>query len=223
MVTAVELKPIPQPTLRRLPMYHHLLKRFRDQGMIQVSCSVIANALGLDPTQVRKDLEFTDIIGRPRVGYELTGLIRALEEFLGLNNVTDAFLVGVGSMGRALLGYQRFRSAGLNIRAAFDNRPEVIGTEVAGRKVLAVDKLPGLTRRMHIHLGIITVPEASAQGVAEMMVKGGILAIWNFSPVSLRVPADIIVQNEDLYSSLAGLSYRLAQKLHPNPDVRTLA
>ena len=217
-MTLQEIKPIPQPTLRRLPTYLHLLKRYSEKGMTQVSCSFIAGDLGLDSTQVRKDLEFTDITGLPRVGYDLAGLIRALEDFLGLNNVNDAFLVGVGSLGRALLGYKRFRSAGLNIRAAFDNRPEVIGTEVAGRRVLSVDKVPGLARRMHIRLGIITVPEAAAQEVAEMMVKGGILAVWNFSPVSLHLPGDIIVQNEDLYNSLAGLSYQLAQKLHLNSD-----
>ncbi len=212
-----KLKPIALASLRRLPAYHHFLKNLQAKGTPFVSSILIGRELRLDPTQVRKDLEITEITGRPKVGYPVAGLIRAIEEFLGWNNSHDAFLAGAGSLGRALLGYEKFRQCGLNIMAAFDTDPAKIGTEVAGRHVLPLEMLPGLARRMNIHIGIVTVPAAAAQDVAGLMVDGGILAIWNFAPVSLSLPERIIVQNEDLYRSLAGLSFRLAQRLLEHP------
>lgn len=208
-------KIIAEPTLRRLPSYHHFLKEYQQTGARFVSCSIIGRQLRLDPTQVRKDLESTAIIGRPKTGYEVTQLIQAIEDFLGWNNAHDAFLVGAGSLGRALLGYERFTQFGLNILAAFDSDPAKIGTEIGGRQVLPLEKLSDLARRMYIHIGIVTVPAPAAQHVADLLVAGGILAIWNFAPVTLSVPDSVIVQNEDLYNSLASLSFKLAKKLHP--------
>lgn len=207
----------PEPTLRRLPTYHGILKQFERQGREVVSCTRIAEALNLDPTQVRKDLAVTGIVGKPKVGYVVADLIEAVEGFFGWRNVTDAFLVGVGSLGTALLGYDGFKQYGLNIIAAFDTDPEKIGSKVRGKQVLAPKKLPDLARRMHIHLGIITVPPDAAQEVADLMVSGGITGIWNFVPVALQVPDDIIVENERLASGLAVLSRKLAAALHAAP------
>ncbi len=109
----------------------------------------------------------------------LPNLIGELEQFLGWNNVNDAFLVGAGSMGAALMGYRKFEQCGLKIVAAFDGDPAKIGARIHGRHVVALHKLPNLAQRMHILIGILTVPAAEAQAVADMMVAGGIRAIWN--------------------------------------------
>lgn len=202
---------VPAPTLRRLPRYHRLLEDVIDQPC--VSCTQIGRLLKLDPTQVRKDLEYTGITGKPRVGYEVNALKQALEDFLHLNKTDEAFLVGIGSLGQALLGYTRFQEYGLQIVAGFDVDVEKVGTDIHGVPVRDLSEMPGLARRMGVRLGVITVPANYAQSVADMMIEGGILAIWNFAPVQLVVPDDIFVHDEHLYVSLAQLSRRLAQHL----------
>lgn len=204
---------LPEPTLRRLPLYVHFLRTLERRGRSAVSSSHLGEELGLDPTQVRKDFEATGIVGRPRVGYDVSGLIEAIETALGWNNVRQAFLVGAGNLGQALLGYGRFGEAGLDIVAAFDRDDQKIGTEIQGKQVLPMAKLPGLARRMRVMVGILTVPADVAQETADAFVRAGILAIWNFAPVRLRVPEGVIVQNEDLYSGLATLTQKLAARL----------
>jgi redox-sensing transcriptional repressor len=205
---------IPEPTLRRLPKYHHYLVGLREQGVTSVSCTRIGDSLGLLPVQVRKDLQYTGIVGRPKVGYDLHDLLEKIEGFLGWDNTNDAFLVGAGHLGSALLGYRKFEQFGLSIVAAFDADPQKVGTQINGKLVLPLEKLPSLAQRMGIHIGIITTPAECAQRVADLLVAGGVRAIWNFAPVTLTVPANIIVQNEDLYNSLAALSCKLARNLH---------
>ncbi|HOI56396.1 MAG TPA: redox-sensing transcriptional repressor Rex [Phycisphaerae bacterium] len=207
------VRAFPEPTLRRLPAYHRFLKILAARGRPVVSCTHIATELGLDPTQVRKDIQVTGIVGKPRVGYLVPELIDAIETFLGWKNSTDAFLVGVGHLGTALLGYGGFREYGLNIVAAFDKSPEKIGTQVHGREVQSVDSMAELAQRMHILIGILTVPADSAQDLADLLVFGGIRAVWNFTPVKLHLPPAIIVENVQLSASLAVLSNKLAESL----------
>lgn len=210
--------PIPQASLRRLPQYHHYLIELGTKGVQQISCSVIGRDLGCVPVQVRKDLQYTGIVGKPKTGYAVSELIQAIETFLGWNNVNEAFLVGAGNLGTALLGHERFSKFGLRIVAAFDSDPDKIGKHVHEKLVLPMEKFPDLARRMGIHLGILTTPAEAAQSVADEMVKAGILAIWNFTPCTLRVPPEIFVHNEDLYSSLASLSWKLARRFHVSPQ-----
>jgi redox-sensing transcriptional repressor len=212
-------KVVSEPTLKRLPLYHRFLKEWQAAGHVTVSCTDIGQDLDLDPTQVRKDLESVGVAGRPRIGYVLTDVTGELEKFLGWNNVHDAFLVGAGSMGSALLGYRKFEECGLKIVTAFDLDPSKIGAKIHGKHVLPLEKLPNLAQRMHILIGIITVPAAEAQAVADLMVAGGIRPIWNFAPIRLRTPEHVIVHNEDLYCSLAALSQKLFAALQNRPQV----
>jgi redox-sensing transcriptional repressor len=174
---------------------------------------MIGRDLSCVPVQVRKDLQYTGIIGKPKTGYSVAELIQSIETFLGWNNVNEAFLVGAGNLGTALLGHERFSKFGLRIVAAFDTDPAKVGQWIHEKAVLPLDGLVDLAQRMSIHLGIITAPAEVAQTVADEMVKAGILAIWNFAPVRLKVPDHIFVHNEDLYSSLASLSWKLAKRL----------
>ena len=209
--------PIPEPTLRRLPRYHHLLSLWMEEGREWVSCTHLSEALGVDPTQVRKDLAYTGVAGRPRVGYLAADLREGIETFLGWKRTHEAFLAGAGNLGAALLNYQRFAEHGLDIVAAFDVDEEKIGQSINGKEVLPLEKLASLARRMHILVGVITAPASSAQFVADQMVAGGIRAIWNFAPTAIDVPEGVIVQDEDLFSSLAVLSRRLKTRLTAQP------
>jgi len=158
-------------------------------------------------------MEAAGIEGRPRIGYQMIDVVAGLERFLGWTNPNEALLVGAGSMGSALLGYRKFEECGLKIVAAFDTDPAKIGTLIHEKHVLPLEKLPDLASRMHIRIGIVTVPATEAQRVADLMIQGGIRAIWNFAPVRLRVPDHVILHCEDLYCSLASLSQKISQAL----------
>ena len=207
-------KAIPEPTLRRLPIYYQYLKKVQTEKKSEyISCTQIGNELNILPIQVRKDLEITEASGKPKLGYEVKELLINIEDFLGWNNTTDAYLVGVGNLGSALLGYQGFKEYGLNIIAAFDVDESKSGKEIQGRMVFPVSKLPDMIKRMGIKIGILTVPAHCAQSLANTMVDAGVHAIWNFSPVKIMAPQDIIVQHENLASSLVVLSKKLAMSL----------
>lgn len=200
---------IPEPSLRRLPLYHYYLKNFNAPESSNVSCTQIAGALNLVPIQVRKDLAYTGIIGKPKTGYVKGELMAAIEAFLGWNNRSDAILFGAGHLGLALLSYPGFKEYGLNIVAGIDVDPDKAGYEINGKKILPYSKAESLIRRLHIKIGIIAVPAAKAQVTADLMVVAGVRAIWNFAPEKVIVPDTVIVQHENLASSLAVLSKKL--------------
>ena len=208
-MSQMEQKTAGVPTLKRLPLYLRLLRQMKENNEAYASGAVVARELGIDPIVVRKDLAITGAVGRPRLGFEINEIITSIEEFLGWSNTSDAFLVGVGNLGTALLGYQGFEQHGMRIVAAFDANPKIIGKTVHGKTILDIKKLPALAKRMHVQIGVITVTASVAQGVADAMVEGGIRGIWNFTPAKLTVPEHVTLQREDLASSLAVLSHRL--------------
>jgi redox-sensing transcriptional repressor len=204
---------VPAPTLRRLPRYLQTLQALRARGRAVVSARHIAEDLNLDPTQVRKDLAYTGLAGRPKVGYSTEDLIAAIETFLGWRNTHDAVLVGAGSLGTAILGDERLEQCGLRIVAAFDSDPAKVGTSIHGKEVLPVDKLASLVRRMHILVGVLTVPAEAAQEVANQLIDGGVVAIWNFAPARVAGPGNGVVVDADLYSTLGLLKHGLGRAL----------
>jgi redox-sensing transcriptional repressor len=195
--------------VRRLPAYLQLLRVLQGEGQEYVSGTVLASTHNLEPVIVRKDLAVTGIAGTPRLGFRVTELIAGIEAFLGWNNQTKAVLVGVGNLGTALLGYRGFENLGLRIAGAFDADPKKIGTWVQGRHIQSMGKLYSFAHRLGITLGVLSVPAPAAQEAADMMVRAGIVGIWNFTPVKLHVPEEVVVQKEDLAEGLAVLSHRL--------------
>ena len=208
------LQGAPRPSVRRLPSYLRLLKELTQQGREVVSCTHIARELSLVSTQVRKDLAITGIIGKPKVGYAISDLIHAIQDFLGWNSTSDAFLVGAGSFGSALLGYDGFRDYGLNLVAGFDVDPQKIGTKIHGKNIYSLDRLITLSRKTHVQIGVLTTPASAAREAAAIMVRAGLRAIWNYTVVQLNVPSNVVVENVMLTSSFAVLSSRLAEMLH---------
>ncbi|ODM25719.1 redox-sensing transcriptional repressor Rex [Clostridium sp. Bc-iso-3] len=209
-------KAISKQTLLRLPSYLSYLKSLPEHGCENVSATMIASALGLNDVQVRKDLACVSKKGRPKLGYVTEELISDIESFLGYDDLNDAIIIGAGRLGGALLSYEGFNEYGLNIVAAFDVDESKIGTEICGKKVLDISKIKELCKRMKIRIGIITVPGHSAQKVCDILVDSGIFAIWNFAPVHLKVPDNILVQQENMAASLAVLSAHLAESIKKN-------
>jgi redox-sensing transcriptional repressor len=176
------------------------------EGRYLTSSEELAAVVGVHPAQVRKDLGLV-AQGRAGVGYNTRQLLRQLEDLLGLNNATEAIIVGAGNLGLALARYPGFAHYGLSIAALCDADPAKVGREVEGKPVLPIAKLAPLARRLDVRMGIICVPAAAAQAVADEMVAAGIIAIWNFAPTPLKVPPDVMVRNEDLAAQLAILSF----------------
>jgi len=197
-------------SLLRLPKYLAYLKIRQRQGVTSISSTKIAEDLRQSPVQVRKDLALASSAGRPKTGYPMDTLIADLERFLGYHNTNDAFLIGAGHLGRALLSYQAFGEYGVSILAAFDTDKSLHGTEVDGKPVLPVTKLPDLARRMRVQIGILAVPETEAQSMCDLMTSCGIRAIWNFTVQHLEIPEGVIVRDENLAASFAILSKQLS-------------
>jgi redox-sensing transcriptional repressor len=195
--------------VKRLPAYLQLLRALQAEGCVRVSGTVLATVHNLEPVIVRKDLAVTGVTGTPKIGFPVAELIAGIERFLGWDNQTKAVLVGVGSLGTALLGYRGFENFGLQIVAAFDQDPRKTGRWIHQCKVQSMDQLIPYVRRSGIRLGVLTVPKEAAQDAAELMVRAGILGIWNFTPVKLQAPPDVVTQKEDLAEGLAVLSHRL--------------
>ena len=204
----MERKEISKSVLKRLPGYLSYLKSIPDGQQIYISATALANALSMGEVQVRKDLAMVSDGGRPKVGYLRESLIEDISQFLGYDNTTDAILVGAGKLGQALLGYCGFEAYGLNILAAFDTNPKQNQSE-DGKPIFHLGELESFCRSHIVLMGIITVPAEYAQQVCDLLIKCGIQAIWNFAPVHLDVPPNILVQNENMATSLAVLSMHL--------------
>jgi redox-sensing transcriptional repressor len=205
----IEKKAIPVPTLRRYPVYCSYLKESLAKKVGYISATAIAVDLNLIPIQVRKDIEMTGLTGKPKIGYNVEELIDAIEHMLGWNSITCAIVAGMGNLGSALFGYQGFKNYGLEIVAGFDTDKKKQGKEIVGHRVYAPEKMKEIVDGNNARIGIITVPAKFAQEAADIMVRAGIKAIWNFAPVTLNVPDDVLVQQENLASSLAVLSQRI--------------
>ena len=200
---------VPIPVLRRMPAYLSFVKTLQKQGEIYVSSTRIAEYMGIDSTQVAKDLSHTGISGKTRVGYEVDSFVEVLEKFLGFSSVDSAFLVGAGSLGCALLQDKGLSAFGLRIEAAFDTDKVKIGTKVNDIDIHHIDQLRAMAAERKVVIGIITVPAENAQNVADLMVAWGIKAIWNFTPARIKVPTHIVVQNTTIYMNLAILFNKL--------------
>lgn len=201
----------PEPTIRRLAKYLELLKNEIANGVEDISTTTIANYLELDPTQVRKDIEYTGIIGKPKTGYNAKELYSEIKKYLNWDNVKDAFLVGAGHLGSALLHYDNLKEYGIQIVAAFDVDRKKIGRKLNEVEVLPLDKLQNLIKRMEVKIGIIATPADAAQEVANLMIEAGIEGIWNFAPIHISAPEHIIIENAQLTLSLAVLTRRMIE------------
>ena len=204
-----EADKVPEPTLRRLPWYLSHLKLMQEKGEQYVSSTQISEEINIHASQIAKALSYVNISGRTRVGYNIDALIEVLESFLGFTNMHKAFLFGVGSLGAALLRDSGLHHFGLEIVAAFDVNPELVGKDLNGIPIFHSDDFEAKMKEYDVNIGVLTVPINIAQEITDKMVDGGIKAVWNFTPFRIRVPENIVVQNTSLYAHLAVMFNRL--------------
>ncbi len=200
---------IPEPALRRLPWYLAYIKLLQKKGQTHVSSTQIAKKINVSSTQIAKDLSYVNVAGKTRVGYEIAVLIEVLENFLGFTSQHRAVVLGVGSLGGALLSDSGLEQYGLKIFAGFDVNENIVGTKINNIPVYHVNDFGQHKKELDTDIGILTVPPDIAQETADFLIENGIRAIWNFTPFRIRVPEHIVLQNTSLYAHLAVMFNRL--------------
>lgn len=207
----MERSNVTKATLGRLPQYLQFLIGLPSGQYDHISATTIARMLSLGEVQVRKDLAAVSGLGKPKVGYRTSELIKDLEDALGCKKLTPAILVGAGKLGRALLDYNGFEEYGVKITAAFDCNEQVLRMNNTSKEILPISSLKKYCSENGIRIGIITVGSGSAQDVCDQMLEAGITAIWNFAPCQLKVPDNVLVKQENLALSLAHLNSQISK------------
>lgn len=197
---------IPDETIRRLPIYLRGLLFSAEQGKENISSRDLAELVGVNSPQIRKDFSYFGDFGTRGVGYKIDKLTKQITKILRLDVVKKAALVGVGNLGSAVLAYPGFGLYGFDIVAIFDTDPDKIGKKVNNVKVESVSNL-GTLRRRRIDLAIIAVPRDAAQQTADKLVRAGVKGILNFSPWYITVPRKVKVITIDIAMDLARLPY----------------
>ncbi|MDY3296782.1 redox-sensing transcriptional repressor Rex [Selenomonas sp.] len=202
---------ISKATIDRLPLYFRTLRLAQDEGIDVISSEELGRRLGITPEQIRKDLASFGQFGKKGVGYYVNELKRNVGSILGLDHHWNIAVVGIGHLGAALANYQNFVTLGFRLVALFDQDPKVIGTVQNHVKVEDISDLPRIVRDRHVDIGIIAVPAAFAQDVADRLVAAGVKGIWNFAPIKMQVPDSMHIVNEDLSVGLSRLSYHITR------------
>ena len=202
---------ISKATIDRLPRYFRTLRLAQDEGIDVISSEELGRRLGITPEQIRKDLASFGQFGKKGVGYYVNELKRNVGSILGLDHHWNIAVVGIGHLGAALANYQNFVTLGFRLVALFDQDPKVIGTVQNHVKVEDISDLPRIVRDRHVDIGIIAVPAAFAQDVADRLVAAGVKGIWNFAPIKMQVPDSMHIVNEDLSVGLSRLSYHITR------------
>lgn len=200
---------LPEPTLRRLPWYLAYVAMLRRDGVEYVSSRGIADAIGVDASQIAKDLSHLGVRGKTRIGYEVAQLERELRGYLGFDTGHNAVIVGVGSLGGALIQDRGLQRYGLNIVAGIDVNADLVGTRAGGIVITGYESLPRIVSEHDVTVGIVTVPARNAQDAADRLMDAGVRAIWNFTPFRIRVREGVVITNTSIYSHLAVMYNRL--------------
>ena len=198
--------------VRRLPMYYRHLKELEKAGVVRISSQELGERMNLTASQIRQDINCFGGFGQQGYGYHVSNLKERIAEILGLRHDYHVIIVGAGNIGRAVANYAGFDKEGFHIQAMFDVSPALVGVDVHGVLVQPIEKLQAWLDAHKVDIAVLSVPKAFAQDTADVLVAGGVRAIWNFAPVDLALPEGVAVNNVHLSDSLHILSYRMNEK-----------
>ncbi|MGY8771109.1 MAG: redox-sensing transcriptional repressor Rex [Pirellulales bacterium] len=204
--------PVPKAVVSRLSLYLRELQRLVRDEKETTSSTQLGKMLGFTDAQVRKDLAYFGQFGYPGVGYRCSELIDAIKQIMGTNRSWPVLLVGVGNLGRALLGHKGFSLQGFHVVAAIDNDPTMANSKIDNVQIEPFSELESLITESDLKMAILAVPAAAAQQVAEQLVDAGIQGILNFAPVTLKMPEEITVIGVDLAIELEQLSFAMTNR-----------
>lgn len=205
-------KNISMAVIRRLPKYHRYLYELLKNDVDRISSKELSEKIGFTASQIRQDLNCFGDFGQQGYGYNVNELHHQISNILGLNYPYNIIIIGAGNIGQALANYTRFAKLGFNVKAIFDINPKLIGLKIRDIEILDIDYLCKYLQNDSVDIGIICVPSGNAQKVADILVKNEIKGIWNFAPVDLSVPEDVIVENVHLSDSLLTLTCLISKK-----------
>ena len=205
-------KGISQAVVRRMPRYYRYLGELLEQGVERVSSNELSKLMKVTASQIRQDLNNFGGFGQQGYGYNVRFLHEEIGKILGLDQTHNIIVIGAGNLGQAIANYGRFERLGFSTIALFDVNPEVIGREIRGIRVYALDALEVFCQTHKVDIAALTMPKQSADNTAQRLVELGIRAIWNFAHVDLDVSEDnVVVENVHLSDSLMQLSYNIAK------------
>lgn len=200
---------VPGVVIQRLPLYLRVVRILEGKGIEVVNSQELGDRLQLTPAQIRKDLSYFGRFGKQGRGYNVKRLTGELRRILGLEGPWNMVLVGVGRLGRAIIGYGGFVPQGFKIIAAFDADPAQVGKKAGNLTVQGMQELAEVVRREHIQIGIVAVPSNQAQAAFDSLVKVGVKAILNYAPMAGRVPAGVQLRDIDPVLALQSMTYYL--------------
>lgn len=209
---------ISEAVVRRLPVYLRYLNELHKREVTTVSSQELGQKLDLNPAQIRKDLAYFGDFGRKGIGYDVMYLIDKIRHILKIDQQINVALVGAGNLGQALSNYNAYLKDNMKIVAVFDSSPPKIGRQINTLTVQPMEELRDTVRKLHIRIGIITVPDFEAQHVADEMIGSGIEAILNFAPTIIKAPAHIRIHATDFTTDLLSLAYYLENGKDDNED-----
>ena len=195
----------------RLHLYRKALQRLKQMGFVRVFSDNMADAAGVTPTQVRRDFASFGLTGQKRGGYSVQDLLANLDVTLGKERPQNAVVMGVGNIGRALLNYRGFATAGIRVIAGFDADPKKIDPKAAV-PIFPMEKLRDFVAKNETRVAILAVPEDQAQAVFDLLIKAGIQGVLNFAPLRLSSPKDdVVVHNIDVGLEIEKILYLVNQ------------
>ncbi len=197
--------------IRRLPRYYRYLGELMAEGITRISSKELSERMKVTASQIRQDLNCFGGFGQQGFGYSVENLYSEIAKIMGIDGGRTIVIVGVGNLGRALAGYDKFGKRGFTLMALFDNNPEVIGTEVNGFAVQDAALLEDYIKEHKIDVCAVTIPKLQAQGVADRLVAAGIKGIWNFSHCELSIPDTVALENVHMSDSLMTLSCKISR------------
>jgi redox-sensing transcriptional repressor len=203
---------VPKAVVSRLSLYLRELQSLLADNRETTSSTHLGSLLGFTDAQVRKDLAYFGQFGYPGIGYRCEELIGAIRGILGTDQGWPVIIVGIGNLGRALLGYRGFSNQGFRVVAAFDVAPELVGTMIEGVTIHHLDELGKIVGEIGARLGVVAVPSSAAQTVADQMVAAGIDGILNFAAVTLSLPEGVSKVGVDLAIELEQLTFAVVNK-----------
>ena len=205
--------------IKRLPKYYRYLELIGDKGIIRVSSQELSKITGLTASQIRQDLNHFGAFGQQGYGYNVEELKIELEKIMGVDKPYNVVIIGFGNIGSALLNYSGFKKKGFKVVGIFDNSPEIIGNKANDEVIKDVSELEEVVTREKADIAILAIPAIPAQEITDKLVACGIKGIWNFAPIDLKLPRNVVLENVHLDGSLLTLTYYM-NSLKDYPGVR---
>lgn len=202
--------------VRRLPRYYRYLSDLLRMDITRVSSKELSNRMGITASQIRQDLNCFGGFGQQGYGYNVESLYNEIGNILGVNNKFNAIIIGAGNMGQALANYPNFERRGFLMTGIFDINPKLVGKKIKNIEIMHLDAIEEFVRNNRVDIAMITVPSENTPEIAERVACLGIKGLWNFSPMDLKLPYDIVIENVHLSDSLMVLGYRMNEKYRKN-------